>query len=119
MMATSITAAAEVTGYVTALVVIVDAVDVRLLLFRFAYYTFALCFGQQTLLLRHTAGATSRCASAAATVAAERLYSSRFRFDFTHHVTLVRVVLLARMVPFGRTSMLLVAVRHRYATNNL
>ena len=47
----SITAAAEVAGHVAALVGVVDAVDVRQLLFGFAYHTLALCFGQQSLLL--------------------------------------------------------------------
>lgn len=114
---TSITAAAKVTGYVAAFAVVVDAVDVGLLLFRFAYHTLALCFGQQPLLLWHAASTTGRRASVA--VAAERLDSSRFRFDLTHHIALVRVVLLARVVPFSRTAVLLVAVRYCHATDNL
>lgn len=94
-----------------------DVIDVTIVvrhlvfLFRLVvvhHATLRLSFGQQSLLLRQAGSTTSVVGR------------GRLRLDLAHHVAVrVVVVLLTGMVAFGRTSMLFIAIWHRYAADNL
>lgn len=80
----------------------------HLLLLRFVHQrALGLRLGEQALLLRQAGAVVRR-------------RGGRLRFDLSHHVTVgAGVLLLARLVAFRRAAVLLVAVGHRDAANDL